>query len=200
MQGPRSEAEANVTRLADGRIHTLIAGAGPSGLATAYRLAEGGIVSLVVEKNQAAGGLMRSIRRGGFTLDIGRKELYARILEVARNSARRLPRVPAPHRQPVSRQDSRAVEQVSGASPRSAAVLARVASISCAAGLARGCENPRTTRSTGIGGPDVALPASSRKGIGRSSEARPGPTCRHPTPRSTAATRVPIPSMRSSRD
>jgi protoporphyrinogen oxidase len=84
MQGPRSEAEANVTRLADGRIHTLIVGAGPSGLATAHRLAEGGIVPLVVEKNQAAGGLMRSIRRGDFTLDIGRKELYARIPEVDR--------------------------------------------------------------------------------------------------------------------
>jgi protoporphyrinogen oxidase len=84
MRAPRSEAEANVTRLADGRIHTLIVGAGPSGLATAHRLAEGGIVPLVVEKNQAAGGLMRSIRRGDFTLDLGRKELYARIPEVDR--------------------------------------------------------------------------------------------------------------------
>jgi protoporphyrinogen oxidase len=84
MQGPQSEAEAHVTRLVDGRIHTLIVGAGPSGLATAHRLAEGGIVPLVVEKNQAAGGLMRSIRRGDFTLDIGRKELYTRIPEVDR--------------------------------------------------------------------------------------------------------------------
>ena len=84
MQEPRSALEANVTRLADGRMHTLIVGAGPSGLATAHKLAEAGIVPLVVEKSQAAGGLMRSIQRGEFTLDIGRKELYTRIPEVDR--------------------------------------------------------------------------------------------------------------------
>jgi cation diffusion facilitator CzcD-associated flavoprotein CzcO len=51
MQEPRSALEANVTRLADGRIHTLIVGAGPSGLATAHKLAEAGVVPLVVEKS-----------------------------------------------------------------------------------------------------------------------------------------------------
>jgi protoporphyrinogen oxidase len=84
MQAPRSTAAAGVTRLADGRIHTLIVGAGPSGLATAHKLSEAGIVPLVVEKSRAAGGLMRSIPRGDFTLDIGRKELYTRIPEVDR--------------------------------------------------------------------------------------------------------------------
>jgi protoporphyrinogen oxidase len=84
MQELRSTQEADVTRLADGRMHTLIVGAGPSGLATAHKLAEAGIVPLVVEKSQAAGGLMRSIQRGEFTLDIGRKELYTRIPEVDR--------------------------------------------------------------------------------------------------------------------
>jgi protoporphyrinogen oxidase len=84
MQELRSAQEADVTRLADGRMHTLIVGAGPSGLATAHKLAEAGIVPLVVEKSQAAGGLMRSIQRGEFTLDIGRKELYTRIPEVDR--------------------------------------------------------------------------------------------------------------------
>lgn len=84
MQELSAAAEANVTRLADGRIHTLIVGAGPSGLATAHKLAEAGVVPLVVEKSQAAGGLMRSIERGAFTLDIGRKELYTRIPEVDR--------------------------------------------------------------------------------------------------------------------
>lgn len=59
MPAFRSAAAAGVTRLADGRIHTLIAGAGPSGLATAHRLSEAGIVPLVVEKSRAAGGLMR---------------------------------------------------------------------------------------------------------------------------------------------
>ena len=84
MQEPPTEAESNVTRLADGRIHTLIIGAGPSGLATAHKLAEAGIVPLIVEKSQAAGGLMRSLARGDFTFDIGRKELYTRIPEVDR--------------------------------------------------------------------------------------------------------------------
>jgi protoporphyrinogen oxidase len=84
MQESRWAEEANATRLADGRIHTLIVGAGPSGLATAHKLAEAGVMPLVVEKSQSAGGLMRSIERGEFTLDIGRKELYTRIPEVDR--------------------------------------------------------------------------------------------------------------------
>jgi protoporphyrinogen oxidase len=84
MPAARAAAAAGVTRLADGRIHTLIVGAGPSGLATAHRLSQAGIVPLVVEKSRTAGGLMRSIPRGDFTLDIGRKELYTRIPEVDR--------------------------------------------------------------------------------------------------------------------
>jgi protoporphyrinogen oxidase len=84
MQELPSAADANVTRLEDGRIHTLIVGAGPSGLATAHQLAEAGVVPLVVERSRAAGGLMRSNERGAFTLDIGRKELYTRIPEVDR--------------------------------------------------------------------------------------------------------------------
>ncbi|MGH6921968.1 MAG: NAD(P)-binding protein, partial [Geminicoccaceae bacterium] len=65
-------------------IHTLIVGAGPSGLATAHKLTQAGIVPLIVERSATAGGLMRSIARGDFTLDIGRKELYTRIPEVDR--------------------------------------------------------------------------------------------------------------------
>jgi protoporphyrinogen oxidase len=84
MQEVRSAAEAKVTRFPDGRIHTLIVGAGPSGLATAHKLAEAGVVPLVVERSKAAGGLMRSLKRGPFTMDLGRKELYTRIPEVDR--------------------------------------------------------------------------------------------------------------------
>jgi protoporphyrinogen oxidase len=84
MQELRPAAEAKVTRLADGRIHTLIVGAGPSGLATAHKLAQAGVVPLVVEKSRAAGGLMRSIEHGPFIVDLGRKELYTRIPEVDR--------------------------------------------------------------------------------------------------------------------
>jgi protoporphyrinogen oxidase len=63
-------------------IHTLIIGAGPSGLAAARRLTEAGVAPLIVERGETAGGLMRSLTRGEFTIDIGRKELYTRIPEV----------------------------------------------------------------------------------------------------------------------
>lgn len=84
MQAPDAVLPASVTRLEDGRVHTLIVGAGPSGLATAHKLADAGIVPLIVERSRVAGGLMRSITRGDFIMDIGRKELYTRITEVDR--------------------------------------------------------------------------------------------------------------------
>jgi protoporphyrinogen oxidase len=65
-------------------IHTLIIGAGPSGIAAAHTLTAVGIAPLIVEKSASAGGLMRSLKRGPFTMDIGRKELYTRIPEVDR--------------------------------------------------------------------------------------------------------------------
>ena len=63
-------------------IHTLIIGAGPSGIAAAHKLTEAGVSPLIVEKSDTAGGLMRSLTRGEFTMDMGRKELYTRIAEV----------------------------------------------------------------------------------------------------------------------
>ncbi len=63
-------------------VHTLVIGAGPAGLAAAYTLAKAGIPVVVIEKSDSAGGLMRSIRRGDFIVDIGRKELYTRIPKV----------------------------------------------------------------------------------------------------------------------
>lgn len=64
------------------QIHTLILGAGPAGLAAAYALAKGGRPALLVEREKVSGGLMRSLRRGEFIVDIGRKELYTRIPKV----------------------------------------------------------------------------------------------------------------------
>lgn len=60
----------------------VILGAGPAGLAAAYRLAKAGKCPLVLEYSSHAGGLMRGIRRGGFSVDLGRKEIYERIDEV----------------------------------------------------------------------------------------------------------------------
>jgi len=64
--------------------HTLILGAGPGGLAAALYLATHGAAPLLIEKDAEVGGLMRSVRRGPFVVDIGRKELYSRIPAVHR--------------------------------------------------------------------------------------------------------------------
>src|SRR5438552_3093885 len=64
------------------QVHTLILGAGPSGLAAGYMLAKAGHKPVVVEKDKVPGGLMRSIKHDEFTMDVGRKELYNRIAKV----------------------------------------------------------------------------------------------------------------------
>ena len=63
-------------------IHTLILGAGTSGLAAGCTLVKGGVMPVVLERDAVPGGLFRSIHRGDFTVDIGRKELYNRIAKV----------------------------------------------------------------------------------------------------------------------
>jgi len=63
-------------------VHTLILGAGPAGLAAGYILAKAGTSPVVVEKAKVAGGLMQSIKRGEFVVDVGRKELYNRLARV----------------------------------------------------------------------------------------------------------------------
>jgi protoporphyrinogen oxidase len=63
-------------------VHTLILGAGPSGLAAGYMLAKAGLKPVVLEKDKVPGGLMRSIKYREFSIDLGRKELYNRIAKV----------------------------------------------------------------------------------------------------------------------
>jgi protoporphyrinogen oxidase len=64
------------------KVHTLILGAGPSGLAAGYMLAKANQQPVVLERDEICGGLMRSIKRGEFTVDLGRKELYNRLAKV----------------------------------------------------------------------------------------------------------------------
>jgi protoporphyrinogen oxidase len=64
------------------RVHSLILGAGPSGLAAGYMLAKAGLKPVVLEKDKVPGGLMRSIKHENFIMDVGRKELYNRIAKV----------------------------------------------------------------------------------------------------------------------
>jgi len=63
-------------------VHSVILGAGPAGLAAGYTLAKAGCAPVVFEKGKVSGGLMRSIKRGDFVVDIGRKELYNRLPKV----------------------------------------------------------------------------------------------------------------------
>ena len=65
-------------------VQVLILGAGPGGLTAAYALLQKGVQVLVVEREPVAGGLMRPIRYGDFTLDFGHKHIYSRIPAVQR--------------------------------------------------------------------------------------------------------------------
>lgn len=64
------------------KLHTLVLGAGPAGLAAGYTLAAQGHSTVVLDRDKQPGGLMRSVRRGGFSVDVGRKELYNRLERV----------------------------------------------------------------------------------------------------------------------
>ena len=63
-------------------VHTLVLGAGPSGLTAGYTLAKAGCKPILIEKAGFTGGLMCSLKQDGFTMDIGRKELYNRIEKI----------------------------------------------------------------------------------------------------------------------
>ena len=63
-------------------VHTLILGAGPAGLAAGYTLAKAGLAPVILDREKVPGGLMRSVHRGEFVVDVGRKELYNRLSKV----------------------------------------------------------------------------------------------------------------------
>ena len=57
-------------------------GGGPAGLAAGYIPARARRRPVVIEKGKVAGGLTRSIKRGEFIVDVGRKELYNGLAKV----------------------------------------------------------------------------------------------------------------------
>jgi len=63
-------------------VHTLVLGAGPSGLSAGYVLAKAGLKPVLLERDKFSGGLMRSLHHKDFTIDVGRKELYNRLAKV----------------------------------------------------------------------------------------------------------------------
>jgi protoporphyrinogen oxidase len=64
-------------------IDTLIIGAGPAGLTTAYRLAKAGHRLLVIEQDkQYVGGLSRTVSYKGFLFDIGGHRFFSKSREV----------------------------------------------------------------------------------------------------------------------
>jgi protoporphyrinogen oxidase len=64
------------------KVHTLILGAGPAGLAAGHTLAQAEKRPVVLERDGVCGGLMRSFRHQDFVVDVGRKELYNRLERV----------------------------------------------------------------------------------------------------------------------
>ena len=62
----------------------VIVGGGISGLSIAWMLAESGVKTVVIEKEERLGGLARSFTYGDFTFDIGPHRFHTYIPEVER--------------------------------------------------------------------------------------------------------------------
>lgn len=64
--------------------NSIIIGAGPSGMACAYTLAEANRPSLVLEKDEAPGGLSRTIKFNDYLFDIGGHRFFSKSEEINR--------------------------------------------------------------------------------------------------------------------
>jgi protoporphyrinogen oxidase len=61
---------------------TVVLGAGPGGLATAYWLTKHGVPVTVLERAPVVGGLARTVERDGFKFDIGGHRWFSKVDEV----------------------------------------------------------------------------------------------------------------------
>lgn len=67
-----------------GSPRTIILGAGPAGLSTAYELERHGVHSCVVEQSATVGGLARTEQYKGYHFDIGGHRFFTKVREVQR--------------------------------------------------------------------------------------------------------------------
>ena len=77
-----STKDSDHSSYSDDLPRIVVLGAGPAGLSASWKLLKGGIKPVIIERSPFAGGLMRGIQHGDFTVDFGRKEIYNRTPEV----------------------------------------------------------------------------------------------------------------------
>jgi protoporphyrinogen oxidase len=66
-----------------GTIETLVIGAGPAGLTTAYRLAKAGREVAVIEQDKNyVGGISRTVSYKGYLFDVGGHRFFSKSREV----------------------------------------------------------------------------------------------------------------------
>src|SRR5499427_7390850 len=66
------------------RPHVVVLGAGPAGISAAWRLAERGVRVTVVDKDEAVGGMGKTIRLGDYAVDYGPHTFHIRETEESR--------------------------------------------------------------------------------------------------------------------
>ena len=60
----------------------VIIGAGPAGLTAAYVLSKAGVQSIVLEKDQTAGGIARTVNYKNYYFDIGGHRFFTKVKSV----------------------------------------------------------------------------------------------------------------------
>lgn len=63
---------------------TVVAGAGPAGLAAAHGLAEAGLPVVVFERDRAVGGIARTVEHRGYRFDLGGHRFFTKVAEIQR--------------------------------------------------------------------------------------------------------------------
>src|SRR5437868_15072432 len=71
-------------RMGDQGARTVvIIGAGPAGLTAPYELCKAGVAAVVLEQDEAVGGLAKTVKHKGFRFDIGGHRFYTKVKAAA---------------------------------------------------------------------------------------------------------------------